>query len=145
MDDTVEIKREKNNNNNNRVNQSWILLCLRISIYVSYLCPCCLSFAIQRVIHGPVALVLPRNLLEMKNLRPHPRPTKSQSTFYQNPWVIHTDIKIWEALSIAVALKMLFMSSWGFPRPFHGVYEVKPVFIITTRHYLPYLQYLVPQ
>lgn len=35
------------------------MLCLWISIYVNQLCPYCLSFATQKVIHEPAVLILP--------------------------------------------------------------------------------------
>lgn len=38
---------------------------------------------------GPRALTSPRDLLEMKNLKPHPRHWATESTYYQDPEEIH--------------------------------------------------------
>lgn len=37
--------------------------------------------ATQNVVHGPEASAIPENLLKIKTLRPHPRPTEPGSSF----------------------------------------------------------------
>lgn len=38
------------------------------------------TIAPQSVVLGPAALIPPGNLIQMRNLRPHPKPTESEFT-----------------------------------------------------------------
>ena len=55
--------------------------------------------ATQRIVHRLATSVSPGNILEMLNLKPHLRPTNSESAFEQDPQVIHMFIKVWKALT----------------------------------------------
>ena len=49
-----------------------LVKCISDSVFTS------ISFLLK-VIHGPAAAASPGSLLEIQNLRPHPRPTDSES------------------------------------------------------------------
>lgn len=56
------------------------------------------DLAFQSVGCGLAAPTAPGQLLEMYNLRPFLRPTKSLSAFSRKLWVVLTHVNIWEAL-----------------------------------------------
>ena len=139
-DGSVEKENNRYTENNNRVNQSWILW---LWIQENWLCPYCLNFATQKMIHGPAALTLPGSLLEMKNLRFYPRPTKSQST--QNSQEINVRHQNLRSIIHGSGFQHVAHGCLGVSRHFPEVGEVTPVFIIVARHSFPYLLYLEPQ
>lgn len=47
---------------------------------------------------SPASWASPGSLLEKQNLCTYPRPSESESAVEQDPWVICTHIKVWEAL-----------------------------------------------
>ena len=54
----------------------------------------------------------------MQNLRPDPRPTESESMFYEDPQGVHLTIKVWEALLKMITSSVQSLSSvWLFATP----------------------------
>ena len=95
------------------------------------------------MIHGPAALTLPGSLLEMKNLRFYPRPTKSQST--QDSQEINVRHQHLRSIIHSSGFQHVAHGCLGVSRHFPEVGEVTSVFIIVARHSFPYLLCLEPQ
>ena len=95
------------------------------------------------MIHGPAALTLTGSLLERKNLRFNPRPTKSQAT--KNSQEIDVRHQNLRSITHSSASQHGAHGYLGVSKNFPEVGEVTPVFIIVARHSIPYLLLLEPQ